>query len=379
MDWSDLVPDNIKNKNNDIDEPAITFKINPTHDYCSNCHVQMSFANNSLVCYKCGKQAVNITHISEEEYTSDSFTNYNVVFNGYTSFKFIGSGSNKYQQRMYQSSSKYHNYRSINTKRQMNNWNNRNIGVVGGIFIPKYVINLANEEFEKIKKHKYVYRNEGKDGVLSALLYYECYKAGITKTPTEIAKFSGIEEKFHSLGDRILHKLHEKGIIEIPVKIYPIPDYVDRFMDILNINKKYRAFILDIITRAENKKIHVLHDSKATTRVIGSIYLLTTRIEELKHITKERIEQECNISKATFIRYYNTIFDYYKKFKKVFKRHGIPMPREWAKDYKKPDDKPLALVKPKRITKIAKPKLIKIKKPPVIRKRRGTTHSESKI
>lgn len=363
MDWTDLADDIIQTTEFEFPEIKPNVEISEKYDFCQDCNIKMTFNNKVLLCRGCGKQSHNFTHIAEDEYSVSAYSNCNVNSSGYTSFTLTGNGSKAYQRSMFKTCAVYNNYRKMTTLRHMNNWNNRGIGVEGSIFIPKFIINQANEEYDKIKKHKYVYRNEGKDGVLSALIYYACYNAGITKTPAEIAKFSGIEEKFHSLGDRILHELHEKKIIQIPVKIYPIPDYVDRYINVLNIPKEYRQFILDIIDRAEKKKIHVIHDSKATTRVIGTIYLLTTRIKDLKHITKELIEEQCHISKATFLRYFATIHAYYKKFKKVFKRHRIPMPIEWSKNYQQTNK----ISKPKRIPKIKKVKPIKIKKPRVVR------------
>ena len=37
--------------------------------------------------------------------------------------------------------------------------------------------------------------------------------------------------------------------------------------------------------------------------------MLVVRIKSLRHITKDMIVDECNISKSTFIRYYNLFID----------------------------------------------------------------------
>jgi transcription initiation factor TFIIIB Brf1 subunit/transcription initiation factor TFIIB len=142
-------------------------------------------------------------------------------------------------------------------------------------------------------------------------------------------QFSEIEEKFQSQGDRILHDLNEKGIISIPTKINPIYDYINRYFEILNIDSKYKAFVIDLIKRADEKNIHLLHDNKTNTKAIGSIYILIDRTEYKNKITKEKIEKECGISKTTFIRYGDIIYNYYKLFKRIFKKHKISMPIEW--------------------------------------------------
>ncbi len=343
INWADLVPDNISLNNKleryvhktridpDILEPVYTFDKNEKNDICKSCNNKFFISNDKLICKSCGVEVPNITTYCEEDANKYTSQNCNVKSEGYTSIKVVGKCSKSQQKNMLRTCAVYSNFSKRHTLRHMNNWNNHAADDPKNIFIPKHVIRQAHEEFNKIKEKKYVYRNEGKDGVLSGLIYYACYEHNITKTPAEIARFCGIEEKFHSQGIRILHQLNEKGIINIPVKIYPIPDYIDRYFDILNINAKYKQFILDIIKRAEKKKIHVLHDSKATTRVVGSIYLLTTRVKELKDITKEKIEELCEVRKITFIKYASIIHQYYKKFKLVFKRHRIPMPISWKK------------------------------------------------
>ena len=184
--------------------------------------------------------------------------------------------------------------------------------------------------FATIKEAGYVFRKDGKKGVISACLYYACYNNGISKTPSEIAQFSNIEEKFHSFGDRILHDLNELGVIEIPIKVAPITDYVTRYMTLLEIPMKYKKFVLELIARADKKHIHILHDSKNNTKCVGAIYMLIDRVPDLsKRITKEMIEKDCGISKTTFIRYYNVLCDHYKCLKKIFKRNGISMKSEW--------------------------------------------------
>jgi predicted transcriptional regulator len=87
--------------------------------------------------------------------------------------------------------------------------------------------------------------------------------------------------------------------------------------------------VADIINRSEKKNVHIMNDSRTTTKCIGAIFLLINRIRGLSHITKDHIVKECNISKSTFIRYYNLLMTNYKIIKPVFKKHKIPMPTDW--------------------------------------------------
>jgi transcription initiation factor TFIIIB Brf1 subunit/transcription initiation factor TFIIB len=302
------------------------FRVDVRNTVCS-CGHPLYINGNKLICKECGVESLETSNFTEEEYSTSAITDCNVNSNGFIAMKMIGKGSYGYQRSLLKTCANYSKYRKINTLKDMNNWNNNNAKKQ---HIPKNVIQEANDMFAKIKEHGYVFRKDGKKGVLSACLYYACYNNNISKTPSEIAQFSGIDERFHSLGDRILHDLNEKGVIEIPIKINPIADYVDRYIELLDIPKKYRAFVLDLITRAEKKRIHILHDSKGNTKASGAIYMLVCRVPELsKKITKEMIETQCGISKTTFVRYYTTLCTYHKKIKKIFKRHGISMPIEW--------------------------------------------------
>jgi transcription initiation factor TFIIIB Brf1 subunit/transcription initiation factor TFIIB len=306
-------------------EENVKFNISDKNTICK-CGKKLFVSSNILICLSCGVELPNSSNITEEEYSTSALTDCNVNSNGFIAMKMIGKGSYGYQRSMLKTCANYKKYRRLNTLKDMKNWNIHS----KKHHIPKNVIKEANDMFAKIKEHGYVFRKDGKKGVLSACLYYACYNNNISKTPSEIAQFSSIEEKFHSLGDRILHDLNERGVIEIPVKINPIADYVDRYMTLLSIPNKYRVFILELISRADKKHIHILHDSKNNTKCVGAIYMLIDRVPELRaRITKEQIEVECGISKTTFIRYCNVLCFHYKKLKKIFKRHHISMKAEW--------------------------------------------------
>jgi transcription initiation factor TFIIIB Brf1 subunit/transcription initiation factor TFIIB len=311
---------------NAFESDEIKTKSNVKKNKCHICNGDLYLSVNVLTCQSCGVESQNYSNITEEEYSTSAITDCNVNSNGFISMRIIGPGSYGYNRALLKTSANYEKYRKINMLKDMNSWNNNS----KKHHMPKNIMLEVNDDFDKIKKHGYVFRKDGKKGVISALLYYKCYAHGISKTPSEIAQFSGIEEKFHSQGDRILHDLAERGIIQIPHKVNPIVDYIERYMELLEIDKCYKLFIIDLISRADAKHIHVLHDSKANTKAVGAIYILVDRIPKLRaRITKDMIEKECGISKTTFLRYYNIIHTYYKKVKKAFKKHKIPMPSSW--------------------------------------------------
>jgi transcription initiation factor TFIIIB Brf1 subunit/transcription initiation factor TFIIB len=307
-------------------EQEVDFADNADGNICYLCNSELIAARNMMICSGCGVESANHINTPEGGYSTSALNDCNVHKDGFLAFKVTGRGSYGCQRSMLKTCASYTKYRKNTTLKDMKNWNIHS----KKHHIPKNVIKEANDMFATIKEHGYVFRKDGKKGVLSACLYYACYNNGISKTPSEIAQFSDIEEKFHSFGDRMLHDLNERGVIEIPDKIAPITDYVNRYMTLLNIPTKYTVFVLDLIARAEHKKIHIVHDSKNNTKCVGAIYMLVDRVPDLrKKITKELIESLCCISKTTFIRYYNVLCTYHKKLKKVFRRHGISMKTEW--------------------------------------------------
>ena len=314
---------------NTIDENELETKldinnINKNCKLCINCNSSLTINYNQTVCNNCGfENSYDISFDNDNTFMDSSYSN-----NDFVNFKITGKNSYSLQKTTLKICSNYDQYRKLTIIREINLWNNHS----SEFKIPKHIMREAIEMFCKIKKADYVFRKDNKKGVLSACLYYSCYNNGIIKTPQEMSKYVGIQEKFHSYGDRVLQDLNDKGIISIPNKMDSINKYIDKYFELLEIDKIYKPFIINIINKLEELNIHLLHDSKNNTKCIGAIYLLTQRIPKLKqNITKEKIEKECKISKTTFIRYFKIINAYYKVVKVIFKRHAIPMPIEWKK------------------------------------------------
>ena len=293
------------------------------YNICPKCNIEGTMNDGSVFCPECGLETLIIDDNNKFSFSSEK--DYNVSSNSYISFNFIGPNSYGYQRSFLKTCANYSSFRRNNNRKDMYNYNYQ----YEGKKIPKNAIKLAIELFSKIKEKNYVFRGNGKKGVLGACLFYACVMNNITKTPREIASVMEIEERFLSHGDRVVQELNEKGVISIPTTLRPLNDYLDQFFPALNIPDKYKAFVIDVIERAEKKNIHIMNDSRTTTKCIGAIFLITNRVKELRHITKDIIVKECNISKSTFIRYYNLLLENYKMLKPIFKKHRIPMPTEW--------------------------------------------------
>lgn len=296
-----------------------------TVDYtvCSNCNVKGTAENGRIKCRGCG--LVTKIYDDDNKFSASIEKDYNVSKNSFMSFNIVGKNSYCYQRSFLKTCANYPSFRENNNRKDMYDNNYQHTGKK----IPKNAIKLAIELFSEIKKQGFVYRGNGKKGVLGACLFYACVIHGITKTPREIASVINIEERFLSQGDRIVQEHNENGVICIPTILRPLRDYVNQYFPTLGISDKYKQFVIDVIERAEKKNVHIKNDSRTTTKCIGAIYMLITRVKKFKHITKDKIVKECSISKSTFIRYYNLLMSNYKIIKPVFKKHRIPQPNHW--------------------------------------------------
>lgn len=291
---------------------------------CPTCDIGGELYGGQITCRQCGMKRSYVKNM--RNYIVDS-NNYNVSEEIFMSFKLVGKNAYYNNRSLMRTCSSYAAYSRNQILKEVLEKNFQ----YHGKKIPKDVINLAIDIFTTIKNSKLVFRGNGKWGVVGACMFYACAMKGVTKTPREISNVIDVEEKFISQGDRILQDLNEKGVIEIPTFIQPLQDYIKQYFAALYIPDKYTQFIIDLIDRAEKKYIHIMHDSRLTTKCVGAILMLVTRVKELRHIDKDMLCAECNISKSTFTRYYNLLRSNHKKLRKVFKKHQIPMENEWRK------------------------------------------------
>lgn len=297
---------------------------------CDLCDGKIIRYKNIYNCEDCGVEITNTANSTEESYSVSAATECNVSANGCMPFTFMGPKHERNKKSLYKTCASYTKFRKYNILREMKTLMLHS----KDHSIPKHILKEANDLFAKVKDANVVLRANGHKGVISACIYYACYNNDISKTPTELSKLMGIEEKFHSKGIRVLQDLNENGLIELPRSVSTISDFVERNLEALYIPHeengiRYRDFVMAIILKAERKKLHVINDCKNTTKAAGAIYLLTRRIPKYNSIAKETMDKEWKISKTTYIRYYKMIIRYYKFFKKIFKQYGIPMPIEW--------------------------------------------------
>ena len=307
----------------EVDKSAI---IANSTDYkiCPTCNIRGKILETLIICEQCGMEREYNENIFDT-YNMSYESNYNTSAKSFMTFNIIGNNAYCYHRSFLKTCADYSMYRNANNKKEIIN----RIYQYEGNKPPHNIINQTAELFDQIKDKGYVFRGDGKLGVIGACLYYTCIANNLTRTPKEIASIMNVDDKFISNGDRILLELNELGIITIPTDHEPIGDYLNQYLPIFGISEKYKQFIIDLITRMEKKHVHIKNESRTSTKCIGSIYLLTQRIPELHHIKKELIVSECHISKATFIKYYNLLMNNPSIVKKVFKKHRIPQPNDW--------------------------------------------------
>lgn len=292
---------------------------------CPICNVACKIYDIYIICEKCGMEREWDIH-SSNLYSMTIDQNYNTSNNSFMTFSIIGVNSYHYNRSFLKTCADYSAYRNNNNKKEIIN----KIYQYEGNKPPHNIINATADLFDQIKNKGYVYRGDCKLGVIGACLYYASIMNNLTRTPKEICLIMNIEDKFLSAGDRILQELNELGIINIPTNHKPLHDYLNQFFPALEIPDKYKQFVIDIISRAERKHLHIRNESRITTKIVGCIYLLTQRIPELRHIKKDTVSLECNkISKSTFIKYYTLIMSNPRAICKVFRRHKIRQPSEW--------------------------------------------------
>ena len=325
--------------NHDID-------IKTNYKNCTDCDIECVIEGNTMVCPQCGIEKATDAD-NNNNYSSSYSTNHNTSDNSFISFKFTGKGSNMYHKSFLKTCANYSKYSNNNTARELENL----VYQYEGNKIPKDVIALSAEMFNEIRSTGKVFRGDSKKGVVVACVYYACRIKKITKTPRYLCSLTRTPDKYLSQGERILQDLIERNVISIPTLGDPKLDYVSQYFEALKIPSIYEPFVLDLLKRSQHKSLHIIRDSRDTTKCAGTVYMLCQRVRELHHITKDDIEQKCGVSFTTFNRYFCLLMDNHIKLKKVFVRHKIPMPNYW---------RTTQVVKVKKKSKPGRPKKIKL-------------------
>jgi transcription initiation factor TFIIIB Brf1 subunit/transcription initiation factor TFIIB len=299
------------------------------HSSCGECGGTLQRDSCRVVCLGCGAESQSNTGYGGENVSMSVLSECNVRAEGFLAHKFVGRGSYRCQRALLRTCAKYSHWSSASVLKELRQKSAQS----QRYHLPKDVITAANDMYNTIKSYNYVFRKNIKQGVLSACVYYACYEAGISKTPSEVAAIFDIEDRFHSIGDRTLADLNSLGIIQLPGVLNPIRQYVRRYLGLLKIDGAHEDFVLELINTAERFNLHVRYDTKPSTKAVGALWMLISRIPALRdRIGKDTVSTQCKISPTTFVKYYKMLCMFHGILRPVFKRHQVPMMAEWRRD-----------------------------------------------
>lgn len=305
------------------------------YDICSECKVSMNKVNDGYECPSC--HIVNSIEGDIKDCSEDSFS---MIRTRVGQRSIVNSATT--------------NYERIQRRTLVNQLHRLNEEYNSDNKIPRDVINNTARLYNEIQKldidcvedgvivgqKKFVRRGNVKDEILGACLYYESLRSnGVARTKKDIAKFMKLKDGGISRGEEVLRKLHNSGKINIPMNIYPIEDFVERYLraldlleyaedryhficeDVLDDNsKRYKGFVVDLVEASRRKKVGI--KCVLNTKIAGSIWVLV--YHEKVHVEPKEMEKACDgVKKNTFMKFFNLIEKNIKKFVDVFEKYGV--------------------------------------------------------
>ncbi len=267
---------------------------------CDECNIALEIQGIKLICPQCGMIK---PYEDEDEISYSSRALYTECENDEVKFRIKGA-NNEVCSRKKASSSSNKLTQKRNTEKQVQAFaygDKKHI-------IPSYVYKRAGDLFfEHVQKYM-IKRADVRKGILAVCVYYECVKEGLARKPQEIAEALSIDKKYINKGFKTIHHLASLGLIKIPIHEDTTPHFVKRYFEVLEIHPKYEKFVLDLIKFS--LEYRVADSCRDTSKVVGAIYVMlecSGWYASQLDLTKEFIAEVCCISKATFIRFFNSV------------------------------------------------------------------------
>lgn len=290
---------------------------------CKYCKINMEYFISKYICKKCGLE------VEYEDYSSNIYDiNVNGVSeNTFVPFKYSGKNSNIMNKNLIKDASDYVIYSQNNTVREIREktYNHKKI--------KDNVVVAACCLYETIKSVSNVYRGSSRKGLLAYCIYIKSDEYNIPLKPTYICQVLEVQYNYFLKAHRIIYNLLEKKKIILPNidNKKKMENRINLYLNELQIDICYSNFIIDIINTAERKFFHLRYDCEDSTKYGGTILILASRVKKYRYIDPIDIAATCGMSKPTIKKYYKMIMDNHDKFKNKFKKHSIPMPKEWRK------------------------------------------------
>lgn len=156
-------------------------------------------------------------------------------------------------------------------------------------------------------KGKYIImRGANRKSLIAACIFFACKKKDMTRSPKEIADLFKLKQTEMSRGCKIFMKLIKRKV-EIDVKMSMPEHFALRFCNVLQIQKKYIDYTLEI---AKNiYKLNIATDHTPLSIATGSILLMAEHYG-LVSISKKVLADKFNISEVTISKTCKKIWEY---------------------------------------------------------------------
>jgi transcription initiation factor TFIIIB Brf1 subunit/transcription initiation factor TFIIB len=323
---------------------------------CLDCNGEMFRSSRGMECECCGRIEDDIGNdidiVASESGnsgngSSDIINSYNTSDSSATPIRISGPNNYIYQKKLVSNTSNYKKTQKKTTNDQMINF----VYQFKGSTPPKNVVLEAAELYYSVQQHC-IKRGEVRKGTMAACLYRICIIHNITRKPKEISDIFGIPQSELSNGEKILDELVASGLIKVKEPTTTLVDqdeqqmhaFLNRYFESLNIpvdedgiipvgRPNYKEFAHKLIKFT--RKYRIAESSIMSSKCAGAVYILSNKRKELQ-IKRDTIERECAISKSTFSRFSQAVFNVLiseeeknKKIKsrlrKLFKNYQIPV------------------------------------------------------
>ncbi len=318
----DLKSITLDNMTSETDKPAQDKAL-----YCSNCDIVVTdfgYDEDEKCCKQCGLVVAENLREDLEVYDSHTINEKCSIL-----FKFDGRGAKGNNRALMASSADYKN-QSYNTSLK----EYQNLIEEAKVQLPMSLIEASARAFCNIKEHSIdVFRKELKIGIMAVILQVLCNQNRISKTNSEINSIFKITIKTYNAGSKKLKELIENGVIDFNVEIDPTVDFVNKYFTLLGIDNKYAGFVTEMLSVIKENRLYLIYDTKLNTKIISIIQCLVDRNKQYKAtISQQKIEKVCQINKTTYKKYITAVLDkYWKKFKHVYIKYQLTMPKAWSK------------------------------------------------
>jgi uncharacterized Zn finger protein (UPF0148 family) len=274
---------------------------------CDLCDSPLDIYNGHYLCSECGI-CEDILH--EED---AAFTNYNNDPGASSSLKIIGKEASKHQKHHIQMTSDYSKKKEIDSKAEFDKLYSKSNRAEKP---PRSIYDKASELFNLIQSGQ-VNRSSRRKGIQVACICVEAKRAGMTKDRGLMAEIHNTSLKVLNKGIDDLEVLAAQGIIDIPKAGDDEDSFIAQNFRKYNIDMKFIPFVTDFVDRSNEK--HVSPSSGPNPKCIGTIYLLAKLLK--MNDVLDRLAKECEISRPTYLRFYNGAIAKHDKFQKVYQKY----------------------------------------------------------